>query len=423
MNEEGAWKEIARAIARQFGTPCYIYSFDQVRDHVQRLRSVFGNRFRISYAVKSNPNAGILRRLRGLVDTLDVSSGGEVSRALHSDWDPTKLSFTGPGKTRAELTTSVQVGVGEIVIESVGEAELLNDIASQARKSQRVLLRLAPSRVPRGFGLTMSGKPCQFGIDEEDVDAAVRIIQGLTHLHLCGLHIYSGTQCLNAEAIVENYEIFIDIFRRVCQTHQLSPRKLVFGSGIGIPYHEQDTAVDLAALAAKTNPALDELKSQSSFCATEFVLETGRYLIGEAGVYVTQVIRKKHSRGIDICICDGGMNHHLGAAGHLGTLIQRNYPIFKITGEDDGPEQAYNLVGPLCTTIDTLGRQVKFKGLQPGDLIGIGSSGAYGVTASPIHFISHTPPKEIIVETIQGRLRVDDSTEFGGSKAEAFRGA
>jgi diaminopimelate decarboxylase len=143
------------------------------------------------------------------------------------------------------------------------------------------------------------------------------------------------------------------------------------------------------------------------------VIETGRYIVGEAGVYVTRVIRRKRSRGVDICICDGGMNHHLGAAGHLGNLIQRNYQMFKITPENEGPDQVYNLVGPLCTSIDTLGRQVKFRGLEAGDMIGIRCSGAYGVTASPIHFISHLPPKEIFVETKEGALRIEDRSQFG----------
>ena len=415
-------RDVLLTVARDFGTPCYVYFMDQVRERVERARLAFGNRFRISYAVKSNPNPFILRRMMALVDLLDVSSAGEVLRALETGWDPAKLSFTGPGKTEAELQTAVDVGVGEVIVESVDEAQLLNRIAGRAGGRQGVIVRIAPSRVPRGFGLNMSGKPTQFGIDEEEVDSAVRAIRSLSHLRLCGFHIYSGTQCLNPAAIVENYEIFIEIFRRVCHEHEVRAEKLIFGSGIGIPYYESDTAVDLTAIAGQTNRLLDELKSDAMLSDTELVLETGRYLVGEAGVYVSRVIRRKHSRGVDICICDGGMNHHLGAAGHLGSLIQRNYQMFKITGEDDdGPEQVYNLVGPLCTTIDTLGRQVKFRGLEAGDLIGIRSSGAYGATASPIHFISHAPPKEIIVETVRGNLLIEDGSQFGSGRGEATR--
>lgn len=421
----GSQTPILRTVARDYGTPCYVYFMDAVRERVERVRSAFGRRFRISYAVKSNPNPIILRRLRGVVDALDVSSAGEVVRAVDAGWDPARLSFTGPGKTQAELQASVAARVGEVIVESVDEAGLLNGVARAAGRKQRVIIRIAPSRVPRGFGLNMSGKPTPFGIDEEEIDAAVQTIRELSHLELCGFHIYSGTQCLNADAVAENYAIFVEIFSRACHRHGVQPQRLIFGSGIGIPYYDNEIPVDLAAIAEKTNPALDALKSDSTFAAADLVLEMGRYLIGEAGIYMMRVIRKKRSRGVDICICDGGMHHHLGAAGHLGTLIQRNYQMFKISEDenDAGAEQAYNLVGPLCTTIDTLGRQVKFDGLDAGDLIGIRCSGAYGVSASPIHFISHSPPREIIVDSAGGSVRIEDCSQFERAGAGAAREA
>jgi diaminopimelate decarboxylase len=413
-NDE-ALTPVLRAIARDFGTPCYVYFMDEVRGRVEHVRSLFGNRFQISYAVKSNPNPGVLRRLRAVVDGLDVSSSGEVVRAIQAGWKPERISFTGPGKTAAELETAVAVGVGDIIVESVAEAELLNRIVQLAGKKQRIIARIAPTRVPKGFGLNMSGKPSPFGIDEEDIEPALQALKAMSCLDLRGLHIYSGTQCLNAEAIIENYRIFIAIFRHVCYRFALRPDKLIFGSGIGIPYYESDHPVDLEMVAKETNAAVDGLLGEHLFSGTQLVLEMGRYLIGEAGVYVTQVVRKKHSRGVDICICDGGMNHHLGAAGHLGTLIQRNYRMMKITAGHEGPEQTYTLVGPLCTTIDTLGRQVKFSGLEAGDLVAIRSSGAYGVTASPIHFISHEPPKEIIVESDGSQQLIENSSPFGNA--------
>jgi len=410
-------------VARDFGTPCYVYFVDDVRERVARLRAAFGNRFRLSYAVKSNPNPALLRRMADLVDMLDVSSGGEIRHALSTKWDAAKLSFTGPGKTAAELRTAVDAGVGEVILESVDEAALLHSLAEAANRTVRVAIRVAPVRVPRGFGLNMSGKPSQFGVDEEELDEAVEAVRRLSHLDLRGFHIYSGTQCLNAEAIAENYEIFIEIFKRVCYAYDLRPKKLIFGSGIGIPYYEKEVAVDVAAVAERVNPALDALRSDRAFAGTELVLETGRYLVGEAGVYLTRVVRTKRSRGVDIGICDGGMNHHLGAAGHLGTVIQRNYRMFKVAGDDTDVESGYTLVGPLCTTIDTLGRYVKFRGLKAGDVIGIRSSGAYGVTASPIHFIGHAPPKELSVETVRGTVRIEDCTQFNGDRVTAEREA
>lgn len=422
ISEGGALNDILNRVARDFGTPCFVYFMDRVRERVQAVRATFGDRFRIGYAVKSNPNPGLLRRMRELVDTLDVSSAGEVRRAVESGWEARKLGFTGPAKTEDELRTAVEAGVGEVVVESQDEAELLNRIVGQLRTRQRILIRISPRSVPRGFGVNMSGRSTQFGIDEEDLDVAVEAIRRLPHLDLCGFHIYSGTQCLKAAAIIENYEIFIDLFKRACHTHGLRPHRLIFGAGLGVPYYESDTPVELAVIGEQIVPALDALRADSPFSATEFVLETGRYLVGEAGVFLTRVVRKKHSRGTDICMCDGGMNHHLAAAGHLGAVVQRNYQMFKVSGaHDDGLEKPYNLVGPLCTTIDTLGRQVRFRGLEAGDVIGLKCSGAYGLTASPLHFISHPPASEIIVERRGDELLIEDCSQFGGRRANRKR--
>jgi diaminopimelate decarboxylase len=189
VGEAARVDDVLRGVARDFGTPAYVYFVDQIRARVADVRAAFGNRFQLSFAVKCNPNHGLLRRLRGVVDLLDVSSGGEVRRALVAGWEATRVSFTGPGKTAAELRTALEAGVGEIVVESLDEAELLHRLAAAAGRRARVLLRIAPARVPRGFGLNMSGKPSQFGIDEEDLDAAVRVVTGLPQLELAGFHI------------------------------------------------------------------------------------------------------------------------------------------------------------------------------------------------------------------------------------------
>jgi len=299
-----------------------------------------------------------------------------------------------------------------VIVESWREAAELDALAGDRSIQQGILVRIAPSRVPRGFGVNMAGKPTQFGIDEEVLEDVLPRIQSLRALDLHGFHIYSGTQCLNVESIAENYAIFIELFRRFSKQAALEPRKLIFGSGIGIPYHEGTSPVDLAALAERVNPMLDSLRADARFRETELVLEIGRYLVGEAGLYVTRVLRRKSSRGAELCICDGGMHHHLGACGHLGSVIHRNYRMFKVGGV--GPDdRAYDLVGPLCTSIDTLGHAVRLPEMKEGDLIAVHCSGAYGPTASPLHFIGHAPPREFLVEHHGEGVRVIDVSEFG----------
>ena len=405
--------DLLEKIATEHGTPCFVYFVEQIRERVSSLREAFGGRFQISYAVKANPNPLLLHRLRGVVDLLDISSGGELSLALRHEWPRECISFTGPGKREQDLRQAIEHRIGEHVVESVDEARTLDALASNLPdgERQRVLVRVAPKKLPRGFGVRMAGKPCQFGIDEEDADEAIEEIRQLPRLELCGYHVYSGTQCLDAAAIAANYEIFVDLFRRLSVAHDQRPAKLIFGSGIGIPYHDDDEPVDLDEVARRVNPVIDSLRAESRFRDTACVLETGRYLVGEAGIYVTRVVRTKRSKGVDIAICDGGMNHHLAACGHLGGLLHRNYRMFKVGCDPSGsPAKSYDLVGPLCTTIDRLGHGVKLPHLSQGDLIAIRSSGAYGLTVSPIHFISHDLPKEIIVETREGREEVMDAS-------------
>jgi diaminopimelate decarboxylase len=395
-------------IAQRHGTPCYVYRFDDVKARFAELRAAFGDRFHISYAVKTNPNAAILSRMRGLADTLDISSGGELDRALRAGWPANLLTFTGPAKRDPELESAVHHGVDALVLESVQEARRLNAIAHCAGKIQSVLVRIAPAKVPAGFGISMAGKPSQFGIDEEDLPPALLAIESLPHLSLRGFHIYAGTQCLRPDSIASAWESFIELFRRFCYSSDLHPAKLIFGSGLGICYHEQDRRLDLAPIAGRINPTLDALRREERFAKTDFILETGRFLVGEAGLYLTRIVSRKRSRGAEIAICDGGMNHHNGACGHLGAPIHRNYRMFKVAADRAQVTQPYDLFGPLCTSIDHLAHGAQLPDLNIGDVIAVHCGGAYGLTASPVGFISHPLPREVLVETTGGHLSIED---------------
>ncbi|MFT3923463.1 MAG: hypothetical protein QM778_13085 [Myxococcales bacterium] len=406
-------RQLLDEIASRHGTPCFVYFMDDVQTRVHSLRAAFQGLFGVSYAMKCNPHPGVVSRLASWVDTLDVSSGGELRIALGLDYPADKISFTGPAKSHEDLELAVEHAIGEVVVESVREARELSRIAQGAGKVQRILVRIAPSRVPKGFGVNMAGRPCQFGIDEEDAHEALSCILDLPGLDLVGFHIYSGTQCLKPDAIAGNYQLFIEIFRTLCEGHRIVPQKLVFGSGFGIPYHDKDRSVDAHAVAELALPQLRAFKAEPRFADTELLLETGRYLVGEAGIYLTRVVNRKRSRGSEIATFDGGMNHHLGACGHLGMALHRNYRLFKVSAQSGtaaGAPRAFDLYGPLCTTIDVLGRGVMLPELQVGDVIGIHCSGAYGVTASPAHFISHDLPVEVIVEGTSPQLVLEISS-------------
>ena len=391
--------ELLTKIVESHGTPCFVYFFDQIIQRISEINKAFENRLQISYAIKANPNPAILSRLIDKIPFLDVSSSGELESALKSGWNTNKISFTGPGKKDSELNFALHNNIGEIILESINEAKRLNDLVIKTGKKQPVLIRISPANIPPGFGGHMTGRPSAFGIDEEDLKNAIETISGLKGLQLTGFHIFSGTQCLDSKAIVDNWNIYINLFKKATKLAGIRPQKLIFGSGMGIPYHENNNSLSLNDIAAKTNILLDQLKSESVFNQTNIILETGRFIIGEAGIYLTKVINTKISRGVNICICDGGMNHNLAACGLMGMVMPQNYKLIKISNVlENEPLQNYQLAGPLCTALDTFGRNVKLPTLNIGDVVGILNTGAYALTASPVNFISHQLPKEILLE-------------------------
>jgi diaminopimelate decarboxylase len=397
--------------ARQHGTPAYLYLLEDVRRGLKRLRSAFGDRFRISYAVKANPNLALLRALEGDIDALDVSSIGEVERALRAGYAAERLSFSGPAKREDELRRAVELGVGLLVCESEEELTALDRLAGAAGRHVPVLLRVNPLRLPAGFGVRMAGKASQFGVDEELCDDLLARFARFAHLELHGFHVYAGTNALSVAALAENFTLMNALFRRLASTHGLRPRTLVYGSGFGIPYTADQRPLDLEALAVAVVPGLDDLLAAPGFESAGLVLETGRYVIGPHGYLLTSVIGEKTSRGKEIRLCDAGFNHHLAAFGLLGSVIRRNWPIVNLSARESSAEAEYLLTGPLCTTIDVLATDLRLPELLRGDLLAIGASGAYGLTASPARFISHPPARELLASGDGPEARIDDVSE------------
>ncbi|HCQ66147.1 MAG TPA: decarboxylase [Rhodobacteraceae bacterium] len=393
MTAETGVDPLLSRVAEEFGTPAYVFLGDRIETRIGLLKSAFGERFTLSYAAKSNPNPVLLAFLEPRVENLDISSIGEMRLGLKAGWAADQMSFTGPAKRDAELEEAIEGGVGELIVESVDEARRADRIAREKDRRQRIMIRIGPDRVPKGFGDQMAGRPSPFGIDYEQIHEAMPQILALDNLEIVGLHIYSGTQSLVPGAICENYRNFIAIFREVCGRYDLTPERLVFGAGLGVPYFENDKPLDLGVVADDIAGDLDALRGEARFGDTELVLELGRYLVGEAGYYLTRVTTVKTSRGTRIGLCDGGMNHHLPASGNFGMVIHRSYRMHKVGGGD--PVGKINLSGPLCTPLDKIGVGVNLPEITAGDVIAVHNSGAYGMTASPVLFISHPMPKEV----------------------------
>jgi len=392
--------------ADTFGTPLYVYDADAVISRIATVLDLFGGRFGVSYAIKANPNLRLLEAMRPHLTAFDASSFAEVERALAAGMPAEHVSFSGPAKRPEELRGAVDLGVGELVVEGLDEAVCAGAYAQAAGVEQPVLIRINPTRVPRKFGASMAGTASQFGIDEEDMAELIPAIRDVPGLKLIGFHIYSGTNCLDAPAIAENFAIFADVFRQAQAIAGIAPERLIFGSAFGIPYLPGEAELDHLALPALVNPIVDELLSEPAFASARCNLEMGRWLVGPAGWLLTRVIARKTSRGAEIRACDAGFNNHLAACGMLGSVFRRNWVYLNLSNPD-GPVSKYNLVGPLCTTIDRLALDIELPATEVGHVLAIPQSGAYGLTSSPTRFISHPEPGEVLISD----GKADDVTE------------
>jgi diaminopimelate decarboxylase len=379
--------------ARVGSTPFYAYDRQLLKSRVDSLRAVLPHAISLHYAMKANPMPAVVGYMAGLVDGLDVASGAELRVALDTGIDPHEISFAGPGKSETELAQAVASGI-LLNVESQREVRLLGDIASRLGRPARVAVRVNPDYELKSSGMKMGGGPKQFGIDAERVPEVLAEI-GHAGLAFEGFHIFSGSQNLRAEAICEAQTKGLDLAARLAAEAPSAVTTVNLGGGFGVPYFPGEKSLDLAAVGDHLHGIVESAKTKLP--GAELVIELGRFLVGEAGVYVARVIDRKVSRGEVFLIVDGGLHHHLSASGNFGQVIRKNYPVEIGTRPIDAERESASVVGPLCTPLDLLADRMDLAAAQPGDLVVVFQSGAYGRTASPLHFLSHPEVVEVLV--------------------------
>ncbi len=386
-------------LAEHFGTPLYVYDAEIQRRQLRDLREALGEGWEVYYSVKANPAQAVLRVFLAEGCGLEVASAGEFQQAIAAGCNGTRVLFAGPGKHPDELLYTVQRGIGEIHVESLTEIERLAKICSELNRTQKISIRVNPTGEAQGGAMRMGGKPLQFGIDEEILEEVLDRVISHPQLHLNGIHLFAGTQILNAADLETQYQKGLEIARHVSEktTHPLSV--IDFGGGLGIPYFEGDKPLVLSELKRVAQSIRSELIADPLLKSVKLLLEPGRFLVGPAGVYLARILDVKDSRSKRFLIADGGMHQHLAASGNLGQTIKRNYPIAIANRMNEQPDTAAEIVGPLCTPLDVLGRSAKVpSSAQIGDLVAIFQSGAYGRSASPLGFLSHVSPAEVMVD-------------------------
>jgi diaminopimelate decarboxylase len=390
---EVAGRPLTRLVEEAGGTPLFVYSRDAMAERVAALRAAMPTSLRLHYAMKANPMPAVVGFMATLVDGLDVASAAEMRVALDTGMAADKVSFAGPGKTEQELRQAVAAGI-TINLESEQELHRVADISRRLGLRAPVALRVNPDFQLKTSGMKMGGGPQQFGIDAERVPDVLGQLTDLA-VEFVGLHIYGGSQNLRAEAIIESQRNTIQLAAALAEHAPSPPRHVNIGGGLGIPYFPGESPLDLGAVGAALEQSLAEVPA--ALAGTQFVMELGRYLVGEAGLYVCRVIDRKLSRGHPFLVTDGGLHHHLAASGNFGQVIRKNYPVMVANRRDAADRETVSVVGPLCTPLDLLADRMTLPVAHPGDLIAVLQSGAYGRTASPAAFLSHPPAREMLV--------------------------
>ena len=384
---------LAQLAERVGQTPFYAYDRKLIKQRVAELRAALPASVKLHFAMKANPMPAVVGYMAGLVDGIDVASAGELKVALDAGTDPREISFAGPGKREAELRQAVAAGI-LINIESFREVELLGAISKELSLPARVAVRVNPDFELKGSGMKMGGGPKQFGVDAELVPDLLALI-GKMGLDFEGFHLFAGSQNLKAESICEAQQKSYELALKLAAQAPSPVRFLNLGGGFGIPYFPGEQVLDLAPIG--DNLRMLAKRAEQDFPQASLVIELGRYLVGEAGIYVTRVIDRKVSRGQVFLVVDGGLNHHLSASGNFGQVIRKNYPAAVGTQMNAEQTEVASVVGPLCTPLDILADKMPLPLAYPNDLIVIFQSGAYGASASPQAFLGHPAVVEVLV--------------------------
>lgn len=384
---------LRRLAARVGSTPFYAYDRTLLSARVAQLRSALPTGIELHYAMKANPMPALVGHMAPLVDGIDVASAGELKIALDAGTDPGCISFAGPGKRDAELRQAVAAGI-LINVESFRELAVLAEASQALGVPARVAVRVNPDFELKSSGMKMGGGPKPFGVDAEQVPALLRAI-GRAELAFEGFHLFAGSQNLKAEAIVEAQQKSFALALRLAEHAPGPVRTLNLGGGLGIPYFPGEQRLDLAPIGTALGNIVAE--AATALPGAAIVLELGRYLVGEAGIYVCRITDIKVSRGHTYLVTDGGLHHHLSASGNFGQVLRKNYPVTIGTRMGEHAAEAVSVVGPLCTPLDLIAERMALPQAAEGDLVVVFQSGAYGASASPQAFLGHPGVAEVLV--------------------------
>lgn len=378
---------------RANGQPFYAYDRKIMSAKVELLRQHFPSSVKLHYAIKANPMPAVVEHMATLVDGLDVASALELDVAVAMPTPREEISFAGPGKQVAELRAAIEQDI-VINCESPTELERIDTLAKELDKSPKVAIRVNPDFQLKNSGMKMAGGPQQFGIDAEIVPDVLRAMHSM-QVEFYGFHIFSGSQNLSADAIIESQTKATELAQRLAADAPAPVTMLNIGGGLGVPYFPGEKPIDVAPIGEHLHKLAEQVEERLP--SAQLMIELGRYFVAEAGVYVCRVTDKKISRGQTFLVSNGGLHHHLAASGNFGQILRKNYPVAIATQLDSNVTEIASVVGPLCTPLDLLAAKMDLAHCDIDDLVAVFQSGAYGYTASPHYFLSHPAPHQFLL--------------------------
>jgi diaminopimelate decarboxylase len=372
-------------IARQAGTPVYVYNAGAIRERYRGLEAALaGVPHRICYAVKANSTLAVLRLLRDLGAGADIVSGGEMARALAAGFPAERIVFSGVGKAAAELRQAVRARLGHLNVESVEELHRLAAIAAEERADVAVGIRVNPDVTTETHPYISTGKSgIKFGVPVDQVPAAAEFIAANPRLRLTTLAMHLGSQLSDTDPFRQGIARLLELAARLRADARHAIEVLDIGGGLGIRYHHEQ-AMDPERFAAAVVPLL----APSGYTV---YLEPGRFLVGSAGVLVTEVLYRKHSGGKEFVVVDAGMND-LVRPSHY----QAYHEIVALDGADR-PTIRADVVGPVCETGDFLALDREVPDVAAGEHLAVLGAGAYGFVMAS-NYNSRPRAAEVMVD-------------------------
>ena len=373
-----------------FSSPCYLYSLVKVRDNYVQLKAALPEHFKILYSLKANPHKRIVGALNEIGSEFDVVSRSELETVLGQGVRPEKISFVGPGKTEEEIRMGVEAGIGLFVVESLAQVEMIDRFAGELDRVQDIVLRINPKLYINTSGRKVENRSIQFGIEEAEIPEAFAFLKTKFNVRCRGIHTFVQSQVLDADVIVNNFWLTLEIFNTIKTLHAPDVDTVNFGGGFGIPYCDGEKELDLAKLAEGLKAVGEATRGLRCY------VETGRYVVGSAGEYITKVLYTKESYGKSILIVDGGMNNNFSVVGSW-QFKRKNYKVELENAGEKPSDRTYTVVGPSAYVLDVLSSDIPLPEVKPGDYLRYANSGSYGLSFSPSAFLGQKVAEEYFV--------------------------